>query len=451
MPLPLRSSTTAPMAEAAAPQKLRLRRRQTPEQSARESWVVLVVDDDPQVREMTQVLLRDFRFEGRAFDMLSAASAAGAALILAQRPDIPVVLLDVVMETPDAGLGLVRYIRDELNNRTVRIILRTGQPGDAPEREVVVGYDVNDYKSKAELTAQKLFTALVGALRAWRDIVTIERLNRQLVEANSTLEARVERRTAELMASREALARAKERTEAALARETEAKHHQRQFLSMVSHEFRTPLAIIDSAAQILALRAGTADESSQRRLDTIRGSVQRLIGLIDTCLADEQLESGTIALREQAFDMAEMLGGVVANQRAANPSREIRLAAPSRTPAWGDPEMLALAVGNLIGNAVKYSPEDQPVEVAAGKHDGGVAVTVADHGIGIPSDDIPNLFKRFHRAPNARGVPGSGIGLHMVRQIADLHGGTVSVDSGVGRGSVFTLCLPRTSPGKRQP
>jgi signal transduction histidine kinase len=436
------------MTEAAPLPKLRLRRRDTAQQVVVESWPVLVVDDDPQVHEMTQVLLRDFRFEGRSFDMISAASAAEAAPILAQRPEIPVVLLDVVMETPDAGLGLVRHIRDDLKNRTVRIILRTGQPGDAPERDVVVGYDVNDYKSKGELTAQKLFTALVGALRAWRDIVTIERLNRQLVEANSTLETRVECRTAELMASREALAHAKECTELALARETEAKHRQRQFLSMVSHEFRTPLAIIDSAAQILGMRG--ADESTQRRLDTIRGSVLRLIGLIDNCLADEQLESETLTLKEQVFDLAEMLGGVVASQRAANPSREIHLAAPSPVPAWGDPQMLELAVGNLIGNAVKYSPEGQPVVVAVGKRDGGVAVTVADHGIGIPAEDIPQLFKRFHRATNARGLPGSGIGLHMVRQIVDLHNGTVSVDSEVGHGSVFSLCLPRTSARKRR-
>ncbi|MBP2300981.1 diguanylate cyclase [Azospirillum picis] len=156
-----------------------------------EPWPVLVVDDDDQVHAMTRVLLNDFEFEGRRFAIVSAFSAAEARAILARQPDLPVALVDVVMETQDAGLQLVHHIRRELNNRHIRIILRTGQPGQAPEREAIVAYDINDYKSKAELTAQKLFTSLVGAMRGWRDLVTIEKLNQ-------SLELRVAERTAEL-------------------------------------------------------------------------------------------------------------------------------------------------------------------------------------------------------------------------------------------------------------
>ena len=161
-------------------------------------WPILVVDDDEQVHAMTRLLLKDFDFDGRDFEMLSAHSAAQARAILAGRPDIPVVLLDVVMETPDAGLKLVHHIRRELGNRHIRIILRTGQPGQAPEREVVVAYDINDYRAKNDLTSDRLFTSLVSALRGWRDLTTIECLNR-------SLEARVAERTAEL-ARRQAVA-----------------------------------------------------------------------------------------------------------------------------------------------------------------------------------------------------------------------------------------------------
>ncbi|CAA7615473.1 hybrid sensor histidine kinase/response regulator [Magnetospirillum sp. SS-4] len=404
-------------------------------------WQILVVDDDRQVHEMTQVVLRDLEFEGRPFKCIAAESAAEAAAILDLSPEIPVMLLDVVMETPDAGLRLVRHLRDEMGNRHIRIILRTGQPGDAPERDVVLSYDVNDYKSKSELTAQKLFTALVGAIRAWRDITTIETLNREMAELNAGLERKVTERTRQLQDSTEALSRSKLRTENALKRETEAKDQLRQFLSMVSHEFRTPLAIIDSSAQMLRLRTEKVDPGSVARIDTIRGGVQRLLGLIDTCLADEQLDSGRIILHEKAFDLSSMINVALAHHRVASPSHAYHAEMEAPLMVWGDPGMVALVINNLIGNAVKYSPEGSRVTVTAG-HDGGdIAFAVADQGIGIPDDDIARVFERFHRAANASGIPGSGIGLHMVRQIVEMHGGCVSVQSEVRRGSCFTVRL----------
>jgi len=139
-----------------------------------EPWVILIVDDDPAIHATTKMVLRGFTFEGRPAQFLSAGTAAEARTLLEQNPAIAVVLLDVVMESDDAGLRLVRFIRSELNNRRVRIILRTGQPGQAPERDVILNYDINDYKSKTELTAQKLFTSVVAALRGYQDITAIE-------------------------------------------------------------------------------------------------------------------------------------------------------------------------------------------------------------------------------------------------------------------------------------
>lgn len=433
----------------ASGRKLRLVDRPRPraEPPPAEPWPVLVADDDRQVHDMTRVLLRDFTFEDRGFAVVSAYSAAEAEAVLTAAPDIPVVLLDVVMETADAGLRLVRRLRQDMGNRRIRIILRTGQPGEAPERDVVLTHDVNDYKSKAELTAQKLFTALVGAIRAWRDIVTIETLNRDLAALNQSLEAKVEERTADLEESRDALMRSKDRAELALKRESEAKDQLRQFLSMVSHEFRTPLAIIDSAAQMLTLKAEKCDPGMLPRLGGIRGAVGRLVDLIDTCLADEQLESGRLVLHEQAVDVVPMLETIRDHQSALG--RRIALSAVPVPPVWADPGLLTLALNNLIGNAVKYSPDDTVVDVTVTSWHDGVAVRVVDRGIGIPADDLPRIFERFHRATNAVGVSGSGIGLHMVRQIVELLGGSITVDSSVGAGSAFTVRL-RPAPSRRK-
>ncbi len=138
-------------------------------------WRVLIVDDDESVHSISRVVLADLQFRGRAAEILSAYSGRQAAAVLRQNPDIAVMLLDVVMEEDDAGLKLVREIREQMRNACLRIILRTGQPGQAPEREVIVNYDINDYKSKTELTAQKLFTATIAALRSYSDIVALER------------------------------------------------------------------------------------------------------------------------------------------------------------------------------------------------------------------------------------------------------------------------------------
>lgn len=144
------------------------------------AWKVLIVDDEPEVHQVTRLVLGNFRFADRPLELVSAYTSAEAEKLLRENPDIAVILLDVVMETEQAGLELVRTIRDRLKNHFVRIVLRTGQPGQAPEHEVVAAYDINDYKEKTELTAQKLATTLYSALRAYRDMRTIEASRRGL-------------------------------------------------------------------------------------------------------------------------------------------------------------------------------------------------------------------------------------------------------------------------------
>ena len=143
-------------------------------------WKVLIVDDEPEVHAVTRLVLGNFRFADRPLQFLNATSAAQAETMLREHPDIAVMLLDVVMETDRAGLDLVRTVRERHGNHFVRIVLRTGQPGQAPEQHVIANCDINDYKEKTELTAQKLATTMFAALRSYRDMRTIEASRRGL-------------------------------------------------------------------------------------------------------------------------------------------------------------------------------------------------------------------------------------------------------------------------------
>jgi signal transduction histidine kinase/DNA-binding NarL/FixJ family response regulator len=159
-----------------------------PEQIRR--WKIAIIDDDHAVHDGTRFALSDYRLNGQGLEILSAYSAADGRQLMRSHPDVAVVLLDVIMETDTAGLDLVEFIREDLKNETVRIILRTGQPGQAPERRVIVDYDINDYKAKTELTADKLFTALTAALRSYLQLQRMVETRRGLeiiIEAASAL------------------------------------------------------------------------------------------------------------------------------------------------------------------------------------------------------------------------------------------------------------------------
>jgi CheY-like chemotaxis protein len=138
------------------------------------SWKVLIVDDEQEVHSITKSVLKKFEFHNKNLIFYSAYNSKDALEILEKHGDIALVFLDVVMETDDAGLIVAKAIREELKNNIVRIVLRTGQPGLAPEKEIIHDYDINDYREKTELTSSKLYTATITALRSYKDLLTIE-------------------------------------------------------------------------------------------------------------------------------------------------------------------------------------------------------------------------------------------------------------------------------------
>ncbi|WP_305987393.1 EAL domain-containing protein [Roseibium sp. MMSF_3544] len=162
-------------------------------QSTKSPWKILIVDDDPDVHEVTRIAVDGCLFEGRAFELLHALSAQEARQCLIERDDIAVALIDVVMESDTAGLGLVSWIRSELGNNFTRLILRTGQPGYAPQTDVIMKFDIDGYAEKAELSRTKLITAIVTALRGYKLVMSLETNRKKLGQLNAHFTAIVEK------------------------------------------------------------------------------------------------------------------------------------------------------------------------------------------------------------------------------------------------------------------
>ncbi len=143
-------------------------------------WKLIIADDEEEIHSVTKMVLQNYNFEGAGLEFISAYTGEETRKLMKENPDTAIILLDVVMEKENSGLETVKWIREELENKFVRIILRTGQPGQAPEKKVIKDYDINDYKEKTELTDQKLFTTVTSSIRSFRDIRIIDRNKRGL-------------------------------------------------------------------------------------------------------------------------------------------------------------------------------------------------------------------------------------------------------------------------------
>lgn len=239
-----------------------------------------------------------------------------------------------------------------------------------------------------------------------------------------------------------------QRLSKALEREKELNGLQRQFISLVSHEFRTPLAIIDMTAQRMS-RAGdkiTPDRVA-RGTQKIRNAIVRLTDLMEGILSASRLEEGKIQFEPVACDLADLMTEICEDYQQINTAHRLTLGLhdlPKQIEA--DAKLLRQAFSNLVSNAIKYSPEGTNVKVTASQSDGDILVSVRDQGVGIPADELGRLFERFFRASTSTGVSGTGIGLHLVKHVIDLHGGTIEVESEPDQGTAFIVRLPNKAP-----
>ncbi|WP_112663561.1 sensor histidine kinase [Microvirga flavescens] len=235
--------------------------------------------------------------------------------------------------------------------------------------------------------------------------------------------------------------------QSALDRERETTSAYRSFVSMVSHQFRTPLAILDSSAQRL-IRRGTnvTHDEIVTRAQRIRNATGRLTSLVESVLNAARLDAGRIELNLAWCSLVDLVWDICERHKELSPHAEIDFEVPEQPiKVHCDSILIEQVVINLLSNAIKYSGEKPRIKIKLWVDDGQAFCSIADSGIGIPPDELSKIFERFYRARTASGIAGTGIGLNFAQKIMHLHGGQIQVESYEAVGSVFTFDLPISS------
>jgi signal transduction histidine kinase len=236
-----------------------------------------------------------------------------------------------------------------------------------------------------------------------------------------------------------------QRLERSLEQERQASDFYRSFAAMVSHQFRTPLAIIDSGLQRLLRRGQTmTGEEHRTRYQYMREAVAQMTRLLESSLTTARLDGGKVEARPEACDLVALTRAVCQLHEEVSAERHIRVKASApRILAWCDRSLVEQVLANLLSNAMKYSPEDTAITVSLDVDDRGrVVCAVSDHGMGIPMDEQPRVFERHFRSRHVTSSTGIGLGLNIARHLARLQHGNLNVISQEGHGTTFTLILP---------
>jgi signal transduction histidine kinase/DNA-binding NarL/FixJ family response regulator len=395
-------------------------------------WKVLVVDDEEDIHSVTRMALKGFTYKDKEIQFLHTYSAKETKKILSGNPDISLIFLDVVMETNNAGLALVKHIRNKLNNHLTQIVLRTGYPGQAPEREVIVEYEINDYKTKTELTTFKLFTVTLASLRTYDSMIHLENLRQNL-------EVKVRERTAEL-----------ERKNYQIMEMDQMKT---RFFANVSHEFRTPLTLILSPLESMLMKENL-EENDRDNLEMMYRNAVRLLGLINQLLDLSKIDAGRLKVELIEYDIYKVLRMIARSFTPLAERKKIdyRVEIPDgELITYFDRDKLEKIITNLLTNAFKFTPEEGKVSCKIkfdNKKEGmiknSLEIIVQDSGRGIPVEQLEKIFDRFYQVADTwkNGISGTGIGLSLTKELITLQHGKIVVESKPNEGSRFVIKLP---------
>lgn len=400
-------------------------------------WKVMIVDDDASIHDITVSTMKGFMFENRGIEFLHAYSGQAAMDMILLHPDTALLLVDVVMETQNAGLNFVHYVREKLKNFLAQIVIRTGQPGLAPEFEVIQKFKINAYYSKTELKIQKMVSLFATSLRTYQLSLNLEtelkkrkEAENSLIALNRDLEQKVEERTRQL------------------ARANQLKS---LFLANMSHEIRTPMNGIVGMSGLLADEDLTPDQKEYAQI--IRNSANSLLIIINDILDLSRIESGQMVFSPGRFSVKILVQEVISAFRFRADEKGLKLISDISTDMphflTGDETRIKQILVNLVGNAVKFTDQGF-VRIRAWTQETKKKPTqlyfeVEDTGPGIDESYMDQIFDPYSQQDGSisRRYGGTGLGLSISRHLSRLMDGDIQAANKDNGGSIFkvVLCL----------
>lgn len=272
----------------------------------------------------------------------------------------------------------------------------------------------------------------------------LQRMAKTLRDLNRDLEVKVEERTVILREALQKLEQSQVETEEALQKEKQLNEIKSRFMSIASHEFRTPLSTVLSSASLLSKYTSSEDQvKRERHIEKIKNSVRSLNGILEDFLSLGKLEEGKIDIKPGVFNIEEFMMSVIEEMNTLlKPGQQLIVKQTGTETANTDKRLIKNILINLVTNAIKFSDEGKPIKIYISVNGQVLELKVADQGIGIPHDEFEHLFSSFYRARNAINIQGTGLGLHIVRRYLDLLLGTIDLETEVGKGTTFTVKIP---------
>jgi len=397
----------------------------TTDETDESSWKLFIVDDDKDIHDITKLALKDLRFKNKTISFESAYSAKEAIEKLKQYPKFAIVLLDIGMETSDAGLDVASFIRQQLHDDLTRIIIRTGQPGDTPERDIIDNYDINDFKSKTELTVERLFSTIRTAIAQYDQI-------NELAELNNDLEERIQI----------ALDIQRKQQEALFLQDRTVQMG--ELLNMLAHQWRQPLSRIAAVTTQLKFSLALGEintEEFNAQVDGIEKYTHELSETIDEFRT--VYEPSKLSQNTPVCELLQKATSIIKSTFKAD-NITINLNCNKEEKGHFTSTALYQVLLSLLRNSqeafMEHKVDTPSITISTERKEGILNIHVEDNAGGIKEENLSKIFDPYFSTKDIRN--GHGLGLYMSKSIVEQNcNGELKVEN-TEHGSRFTIILP---------